>query len=249
MPNIRTLIADDDPGMRLVMKKFIERSGGFELVGEAVNGEELIRLHGETRPDVVILDVEMPVMTGVEAAKIIQDVNPKTILVFATAHEDYRKDAFEVYAFDYLIKPFKMDRVMTTLEMIKTRFFQIYDRKKDAEKKEKSVSGQKLMLRHKEGISFADVDEIVLVEREDRSTVIELTGGKRLVTSEGLSEIEERLPKDKFFRTHKSYIVGLDHVEAITPYGRWTYVVQLRGTDRDALITAERLDVLEKMYQ
>ena len=249
MPNIRTLIADDDPGMRLVMKKFIERSGGFELVGEAVNGEELIRLHGETRPDVVILDVEMPVMTGVEAAKIIQDVNPKTILVFATAHEDYRKDAFEVYAFDYLIKPFKMDRVMTTLEMIKTRFFQIYDRKKDAEKKETSVSGQKLMLRHKEGISFADVDEIVLVEREDRSTVIELTGGKRLVTSEGLSEIEERLPKDKFFRTHKSYIVGLDHVEAITPYGRWTYVVQLRGTDRDALITAERLDVLEKMYQ
>ena len=249
MPNIRTLIADDDPGMRLVMKKFIERSGGFELVGEAVNGEELIRLHGETRPDVVILDVEMPQMTGIEAAKIIQDVNPKTILVFATAHEDYRKDAFEVYAFDYLIKPFKMDRVMTTLEMIKTRFFQTFDRKKDAEKKEKSVSGQKLMLRHKEGIPFADVDEIVLVEREDRSTVIELTGGKRLVTSEGLSEIEERLPKDKFFRTHKSYIVGLDHVEAITPYGRWTYVVQLRGTDRDALITAERLDVLEKMYQ
>ena len=249
MPNIRTLIADDDPGMRLVMKKFIERSGGFELVGEAVNGEELIRLHGETRPDVVILDVEMPQMTDIEAAKIIQDVNPKTILVFATAHEDYRKDAFEVYAFDYLIKPFKMDRVMTTLEMIKTRFFQTFDRKKDAEKKEKSVSGQKLMLRHKEGISFADVDEIVLVEREDRSTVIELTGGKRLVTSEGLSEIEERLPKDKFFRTHKSYIVGLDHVEAITPYGRWTYVVQLRGTDRDALITAERLDVLEKMYQ
>ncbi len=249
MPNIRTLIADDDPGMRLVMKKFIERSGGFELVGEAVNGEELIRLHGETRPDVVILDVEMPQMTGIEAAKIIQDVNPKTILVFATAHEDYRKDAFEVYAFDYLIKPFKMDRVMTTLEMIKTRFFQTFDRKKDEEKKEKSVSGQKLMLRHKEGISFADVDEIVLVEREDRSTVIELTGGKRLVTSEGLSEIEERLPKDKFFRTHKSYIVGLDHVEAITPYGRWTYVVQLRGTDRDALITAERLDVLEKMYQ
>lgn len=249
MPNIRTLIADDDPGMRVVMKKFIERSGGFELVGEAVNGEELIRLHGETRPDVVILDVEMPQMTGIEAAKIIQDVNPKTILVFATAHEDYRKDAFEVYAFDYLIKPFKMDRVMTTLEMIKTRFFQSFDRKKDEEKKEKSVSGQKLMLRHKEGISFADVDEIVLVEREDRSTVIELTGGKRLVTSEGLSEIEERLPKDKFFRTHKSYIVGLDHVEAITPYGRWTYVVQLRGTDRDALITAERLDVLEKMYQ
>lgn len=249
MINIRTLIADDDVGMRLIMKKFIERAGGFELVGEAVNGEELVRLHGELRPDVVFLDVEMPVMTGTQAAKIIQDVNPKAILIFATAHEDYRKDAFEVYAFDYLTKPFKIDRVMTTLEMIKTRFFESSDKKIPAVKQEKPLSGQKLMLKHKEGIAFADVDEILLVQREERSTVIELTGGKRLVTSEGLSDIEKRLPENKFFRTHKSYIVGLDHVESITPYGRWTYIVQLRGTERDALITAERLDALEKIYQ
>lgn len=249
MVNIRVLIADDDSGMRLIMKKFIERAGGFELVGEAVNGEELVRLHGETRPDVVILDVEMPVMTGTQAAKIIQDVNPKTILVFATAHEDYRKDAFEVYAFDYLTKPFRMDRVMTTLEMIKTRFFEKTDRKNPSVLQEKPLSGQKLMLKHKEGIAFADVDEILLVQREDRSTVIELKGGKRLITSEGLSDIEKRLPENKFFRTHKSYIVGLDHVDSITPYGRWTYVVQLRGTERDALITAERLDALEKIFQ
>ena len=105
------------------------------------------------------------------------------------------------------------------------------------------------MLRHKDGITFADVDEILLVQREDRSTVIELAGGKRLVTSEGLSEIEKRLPGDKFFRTHKSYIVGLDHIESITPYGRWTYMVQLRGTEHDALITAERLDALEKRFE
>lgn len=249
MPNIRTLIADDDPGMRLVMRKFIERAGGFDLIGEAVNGEELVRLHADARPDVVILDVEMPVMTGVEAAKIMQDVNPKTILVFATAHEDYRKDAFEVYAFDYLIKPFKMERVMTTLEMIKTRFFQTPGKIIEREKQEKTSDGKKLMLKHKEGIAFADVDDILLVQREDRATVIELAAGKRLVTSEGLSDIERRLPANKFFRSHKSYIIGLDHIEAVTPYGRWTYIVQLRGTEHDALITAERLEELEKLYQ
>lgn len=249
MQNIRTLIADDDAGMRLVMRKFIERAGGFELVGEAEDGETLVRLHAETRPDVVILDVEMPNLSGTQAAKIIQDVNPKTILVFATAHEDYRKDAFEVYAFDYLTKPFRMERVMTTLEMIKTRFFSAQNAKNEKPAEGKSLSGQKLMLKHKEGIAFADVDEILLVQREDRSTVIELADGKRLITSESLSDIEKRLPADKFFRTHKSYIVGLDHVESITPYGRWTYVVQLRGTRRDALITAERLDALEKLFQ
>lgn len=248
MQDIRVLIADDDAGMRLVMKKFLSRAGGFTLVGEAENGEELVRLNGEQKPDMIMLDVEMPLMTGVEAAKIIQDVNPKTILVFATAHEDYRKDAFEVYAFDYLTKPFKLDRVMTTLEMIKNRFFDADESKQTIAGDKPRTSGKKLMLKHKEGISFADVDDILLIQREDRSTVIYLTDGERLVTSEGLSDIEVRLPKEKFFRTHKSYIVGLDHVDSITPYGRWTYIVKLRGTQRDALITAERLNDLEKLF-
>ena len=249
MQSIRVLICDDDPGMRLVMKKFIERAGGFELAGEATNGEELVAMNSDLTPDVIILDVEMPKMTGVEAAKIIQDVNPKTILVFATAHEDYRKDAFEVYAFDYLIKPFRLERVMTTLEMIKKRFFQKDNNKTASFLEKMRSSGGKLMLRHKEGITFADVGEILLVQREDRSTVICLTDGKRLITSEGLSDIEARLPKDKFFRTHKSYIVGLDHIESISPYGRWTYIIKLRGSQIDALITADKLNDLEKLYE
>ena len=63
-----------------------------------------------------------------------------------------------------------------------------------------------------------------------------------------LGELEERLPDGLFFRTHKSYIVNLNQIESIAPYGRWTYIVKLRGTDRDALITHERFEALEKLF-
>lgn len=248
MDDIRILIADDDDGMRLIMRRFVEKAGGFQIVGEAKDGRELIRLNGQTHPQVILLDVEMPVMTGVECARIIQDINPKTILVFATAHEKYMGDAFEVYAFDYLLKPFREQRVMKTLALIRSRLAEEAEERAVKPETPRNVAPRKLMLRHKEGVSFVDMEDILLIQREERSTVLYLAGGERLVTSDSLSELDERLPDDMFFRTHKSYVVGLRHIDSITPYGRWTYVVKLRGTTHDALVTAERLEILQKMF-
>ena len=217
-------------------------------MGEAKDGRELIRLNEQTHPQVILLDVEMPVMTGVECARIIQDINPKTILVFATAHEKYMGDAFEVYAFDYLLKPFREQRVMKTLALIRSRLAEEAEERAVKPETPRNVAPRKLMLRHKEGVSFVDMEDILLIQREERSTVLYLAGGERLVTSDSLSELDERLPDDMFFRTHKSYVVGLRHIDSITPYGRWTYVVKLRGTTHDALVTAERLEILQKMF-
>lgn len=248
MDDIRILIADDDDGMRLIMRRFVEKAGGFQIVDEAKDGRELIRLNEQTHPQVILLDVEMPVMTGVECARIIQDINPKTILVFATAHEKYMGDAFEVYAFDYLLKPFREQRVMKTLALIRGRLAEEAEERAVKPETPRNVAPRKLMLRHKEGVSFVDMEDILLIQREERSTVLYLAGGERLVTSDSLSELDERLPDDMFFRTHKSYVVGLRHIDSITPYGRWTYVVKLRGTTHDALVTAERLEILQKMF-
>lgn len=248
MDDIRILIADDDDGMRLIMRRFVEKAGGFQIVGEAKDGRELIRLNEQTHPQVILLDVEMPVMTGVECARIIQDINPKTILVFATAHEKYMGDAFEVYAFDYLLKPFREQRVMKTLALIRSRLAEEAEERAVKPETPRNVAPRKLMLRHKEGVSFVDMEDILLIQREERSTVLYMAGGERLVTSDSLSELDERLPDDMFFRTHKSYVVGLRHIDSITPYGRWTYVVKLRGTTHDALVTAERLEILQKMF-
>ena len=121
MDNIRVLIADDNEAMRLIERKMIGKVEGFTLVGEAKDGLECIEMVERLRPQIVFLDVEMPGKTGVEAARIIQDMDPSIILIFATAHDEYMGDAFEVYAFDYLVKPFKVERVLKTLEKARDR--------------------------------------------------------------------------------------------------------------------------------
>ncbi len=246
MTDIRTLIADDDPGMRSIIKKIVQRTEGFCLVGEATNGDELLRLHDEHLPELIILDVEMPEYTGIECAKVIQDKNPKTVLIFATAHEQYMGDAFEVYAFDFLLKPFKVDRAMKTLGKVKERLRAPVPDVVPTKKREPAP--QRLMIKGKDGMNFVDMDKLLLVQREDRQTVLYAEDDERFVTSETLSELEARLPGETFFRSHKSYIVNINHIESITPYGRWTYVVRLRGTKRDALITGERFEALQKVF-
>ena len=104
------------------------------------------------------------------------------------------------------------------------------------------------MLKHREGLSFVDIPSILLIQREERSSVLYLADGSRYVSSDSLGDFEERLPQSMFFRSHKSYIINLNHLDSISPYGRWTYIVKLRGTDRDALITHERFEELEKLF-
>ncbi len=249
---IPVVIADDEPGMRDVMKKILARTEGFALMGEADNGRALLELVEQHRPRVVFLDVEMPEMTGVECARAIQDTDPTIMLIFATAHDRYMADAFEVYAFDYLVKPFKLERVTQTLErardMARGHMEPPAAVRLPAREVARGSDSGRMMLHHREGVQFLNLEEILLVQREDRATVLYTTGGGRYVTSDALGEVEARLDPDMFFRCHKSYIINLRHLDNITPYGRWTYIARLRGTQHDALITHEKYEELEKRF-
>ncbi|MBQ2949087.1 MAG: response regulator transcription factor [Clostridia bacterium] len=249
---IRVVIADDQEGMRMILRRMIEKAEGFVLCAEADNGASALELVEKHKPHVCFLDVEMPGMTGLECAKAIQDTDPHTIIIFATAHDDYMAQAFEVYAFDYMIKPFKLERVMKTLERIRKV---IAGRGEPAQKetalsvsRARGAATGRIMLRHKEGVNFINQADILLVQRENRSTVLYATDGRRFETSEALGDVADRLDPKIFFRCHKSYIINLNVIDSITPYGRWTYVVHLVGTDQDALITHEKYEELESMF-
>ena len=243
---LKVVIGDDDSGMRLVLGKAIEKTEGFELVGEGEDGEAVLSLVEKFHPQVVFLDVEMPRLSGIECAKKIIDINPKIIIIFATAHEEYMSNAFEIYAFDYLVKPFKMERIYQTLTRIKEL--------NSSEEKvsirnfiKNDQSMQKLLIKNKEGISFIDIKDIILVQREERSTVI-YTEDTSYTTSESLSDLEKRLDESAFFRSHKSYIINLSMINKIFPYGRWTYIIKFKGTVKDALITHEKYEELKKLF-
>lgn len=241
------LIVDDQPDMRRILTKITEKAPGFTVVGESGDGEQAVALYEELRPDVVFLDIEMPGISGMDCARRIIDINPRVCLIFATAHEQYMKDAFELYAFDYLLKPFDIERALETFR----RIAQTLSRSQEspAAPAQPSAPGlNKLMIRHREGVSLVDMADIILVQREERSTVI-YTADERIVTSETLSDLHKRLDPALFFRSHKSYIINLAMVYKIFPYGRWTYVVKLRNLRQDALVTYDKMTEMEKVFK
>ena len=247
----QVLIADDDADMRGVLRRVIDKADGFSLAGEAKDGEETMCRFEELKPHVVLLDVEMPKLDGVECARQIQDMNPATVILFVTAHNTYMSEAFEVYAFDYLVKPFKIDRMLGTLSRVRdslTLSTTAPTFSKTVSADRKPLDGR-LMLKHREGSAFIDLNDLLLVQREDRSTALYTKNNERYTTNDSLSEMESRLPGDVFFRAHKSYIINLNHIKDITPYGRWTYVVRLNGIKQDALITHAKYEELENMFR
>ena len=243
MQEIKVILIEDEPGVRLLLRKMIEKQSDFEIVGETDNLTDAVTLFHRTKPQVVFLDVEINGASGIECAKIIAELDPKTKIIFATAHDEYMSEAFEVYAFDYLVKPFNLERVNRTLGRIQNGFKtnEIFS------KVQKEKQSDRLLIRGRESACFVDTEDIVLIQREDGNTVI-YTDTDQFVTSQTLNDLEKRLDGIKFMRSHKSYIINVSKVKRIEPYGRWTYIVLFKNLDKDALITAEKYEELKRRY-
>lgn len=246
MKTDRVMLVEDEGGVRLLLRKIIERSGGFEIVGESESFSDAVVQFARLKPDVVFMDIGIKGENGVECARLLADMEPKTKIIFATAHSEYMPEAFELYAFDYLVKPFDVERVERTLERIrmlhKTSAAVEEDR---VSRTERGLS--RLLVKGRESMSFVDMEDIVLVQRENNATVI-YTETDSFVTSAKLADIEAKLGGEQFFRSHKSYIINLSKVKKIEPYGRWTYLVTFKSIKRDALITQEKYEEVKKRF-
>ncbi|WP_313135088.1 LytR/AlgR family response regulator transcription factor [Anaerocolumna sp.] len=243
---IKVILIDDESGIRILLRKIIERNEGFEVVGESDNCEDAIALFNKTKAEVVFLDIEMNGASGLDCAKVIADLNPKTKIIFATAHSQYMSDAFELYAYDYLVKPFNVDRVNQTLDRIKS-MSEISSRDQFVKIVKYERGLDKLLVKGKESMSFIDIKDIILVQRENSSTVI-YTKQDSFVTSLSISDIEMKLDSEQFLRSHKSYLINISQIKKIEPYGRWTYVVSFKDIKKDALITAAKFEEIKKRY-
>ena len=243
---IKVLLVEDEEGIRALLRKIIERVDDFEVVGESAQMLEAISLFTKEKPEVVFLDIEINVGSGLECARMIADLDPKTKIIFATAHSEFMSNAFEVYAFDYLVKPFNVERVSQTLERIKA--LKLSQRNEEIDKIVKYEQGlNKLLVKGKESMSFVDINDIILVQRENSSTVI-YTKQDAFITTASLSDIEAKLEPDQFLRSHKSYLINLSQITKIEPYGRWTYIVKFKDIDKDALLTVEKYEEIKKRF-
>lgn len=244
--SVKVLIVDDESGIRLLLRKIINKAEGFEVVGECGTMLEAIKSFTKLRPEVVFLDIEIQGESGLEFAKIIADLDPKTKIVFATAHAEYMSEAFEVYAYDYIVKPFNVERVNQTLSRIQLLAHNEYHKEMNhIVKYEKGL--EKLLVKGKESMRLVDIQDIILVQRENNMTVI-YTSKEAFSTTISLGDLELKLDPARFIRSHKSYIINLTQIDKIEPYGRWTYIVKFKDTKQDALLTSEKYEEVKKRF-
>lgn len=238
---INIMIVEDEDQIRMILKKMIEKNEGCKVVSSCGNFASAIRDFIKLRPDVVFMDIDLGGESGLDCAKAITEVDPKVKIVFATAHSEYMANAFEIYAFDYLVKPFDMARIGKTLDRIKSMSVE----KAEVEKAEHQY--EKLIIRGKEEINLVDLDDIIMIERNDGMSRI-VTNEEVFLTSQSLQSLEEKLDPQKFIRCHKSYIIRMDAIRKLEVYGRWTYTVKLKDTEETALMTSEKYDELKQKF-
>lgn len=230
MDQIRTLIADDELYSRDELKHLLSSYPAIQVVGEAETGESAVMKALQLQPDVVFLDVEMPKMTGMEAAKSLLELKKVPLIVFATAYPQFAAEAFRYEAVDYLLKPYDDVQLRETVERIEKRFLTQKD-------KEPGKQAGKLAVEGDGDILYLEPKEILYISREEKFSKI-ITRTNEYETKTPLKDLESRLLPYSFFRIHKSYLVNLDYVNRLTPWFNGAYQLQIEG--REEMLSVSR---------
>lgn len=257
---IKVMLIDDEQEIRRILHRMVEKQPDYQVVAECGDFAGAVAEFTRYRPDVVFVDIDLNGEDGLSCARVLTELDPKLKVIFATAHSEYMANAFEIYAFDYLVKPFNMERVVRTLDRIRNtlagsgepgRQSIPEDRGEETAAPDKVSRPEryrgKLLIRGKEQTYLLDVEEILFIERTGGYTNI-VTEGEQYRASLSLSDLEEKLDADRFLRCHKSYIVNLARITRIEPYGRWTYVVKFKNCEMSALMTAQNYEKVREMF-
>jgi two-component system, LytTR family, response regulator len=235
LENLKVVIADDDSPSRMILFHFTEMFPGVKMVGEAENGEDLIKTVMEKRPDIILVDINMPGINGVEAVKMCREINPTIQVIFTTGYDEYAVEAYSMSVVDYLVKPIERTRLFVALDKAK----QAIERRLD---RNKNKAPRKLVVKSQNFHIFLLMEDILFIEKEGRKSVIH-TKNERYETTESLQEIEERLP-DYFFKTHRSYIVNLKKVYRIESSGE-TFLAYFHDCDKISYISKLKINEVQ----
>lgn len=246
--SLTVLMAEDDPAMRQVIRSAIRDVPGVEVVGEADDGVAAMQMYEDLHPRLVLIDIDLPSKNGLDLAKEIFEINPWTYIVFCTGFSEYRDKAFEIYAFDYLVKPFKVERIVKTINRIIA-----FDSARQGESEtletptiRKCAAQGARLFRDAEKFVMVDLKDIIFITRENRKTTIYHVGGK-VCTEETLGSLEEQLKDQMFFRSHKGFLINLDMVKELVPCGKSTFQVTMANTRERPLMTWDKLRELDEM--
>ena len=257
MSAFRVVVVDDEVTARTGIAALVGADPELEVVAACASGKEAITAIHELEPDLVLLDVQMPRMDGFEVLRAV-GAEQMPMVVFVTAYDQFALKAFEVFAFDYLLKPFDDDRFRATMarakialrnaedgrfgRQIRALIEQTRDRGVAPDEAAGEGSGgplTRLVVKTGGRVTLLRVEEIDWIEAADYCVRVH-SRGRSFMIRESMGSLEGRLDASRFFRTSRSAIVNLDRVEEIQPAFRGEHVIILRDRTKVALSRPRR---------
>lgn len=240
MENIRTLIVDDEPIARRGIRQQLRLAADVEIIGECANGQEAVLAIRQQTPDLIFLDVQMPLLDGFGVVDVV-GVDNLPVVVFVTAYDEHAIRAFEVNALDYLLKPIDHDRFQKTLTRVrrqidgaKTEPLQLklesllrHLEESKRESQPAKYSGR-VAIKESDRVFFLSVDEIDWINAQGNYIQIHTEGSAHLLR-ETMKGIESKLDPEKFLRIRRSTIVRIDQIKELHLLFNGEYAVFLRN--------------------
>ena len=240
---LRTVVVDDEQLARDELCFLLGDLDGIEVVGVATNGIEALQVIEQHSPDVVMLDVQMPGLTGFEVARRLLRAGIEAQFVFVTAFDQHAIEAFEVNAVDYLLKPVETGRLHTAVERVRRRL-QAERPPAHAQKRPRPENGEldrllqllaerqerrdQLAIRVGERFLLIHADEMVHASVEDDVITVVTTSLSGTSNYRTLDELQARLDPSVFWRVHRSHLVNINRIKEIVPWFSRNYILKMK---------------------
>lgn len=227
---LKTLIADDEPIARRVLREGLEGLGDIEIVGEAENGNEALTQIATHRPDLVLLDLQMPLMGGLDVVRNLRRGSHLPVIVIVTAYDQYALQAFEAGAIDYLLKPVGEERLAEAVERAKrvtgSEAAERLARLQEIGERPDTPRTRKIVGKVGEEFFLLNADEIYAFQA-DGDLVWIVAAKKKYLATQTLKVLEERLRNTSFRRIHRNALVNVDHVRKMSALSSQRWLITL----------------------
>jgi two-component system LytT family response regulator len=227
---LKTIVVDDQQVILDAIVDHIKSLNFVKLVCSTTSSSDSKRYFETTKADVAILDIDMPDVSGLSLAQWINEVSPQTKIIFCTSHGGYVKDAFKVYAFDFIEKPVDYHRLTQSLKKLNEMLG-----------KEETVIEVFTAL----GSQFLTHSNIVAVEAQGKNAIIYTTQSV-LEVKDSFKTLEELLDGDEFYKSSRSYLVNLKHVLGLEKLNRTSYSIKLSNPDAYAQLSKKAYEAFKE---
>ncbi|HEY0767458.1 MAG TPA: LytTR family DNA-binding domain-containing protein [Steroidobacteraceae bacterium] len=241
---MRVLIVDDEPPARERLRSLLAEIEDVEAIGEAVNGSEALQQTHELAPDVVLLDVRMPGMDGLEAARHLNVLEEPPAVIFTTAFDQYAVEAFDAHAVGYLLKPVRKEQLAAVLARA-SRVTRAQLQKLAAASGEGRRSH--VAARHREGLRLIPIDEVQYFLADQKYTTVRHVKGEDLI-EDSLRLLESEFGA-AFVRIHRNALVGVKYLERIERLPDGQYFVRLRGCEAPLQVSRRMAGELKERFK